>query len=229
LSDLLVVAAAAFFLLHVLPSTPVRARSVALAGEGVYLAVFSLLSLVTIWWLTKQFNAAPYGTKLWFAPSWWPWLQAALILFALILSVGGLTTPNPSSPGAGKLLESPHAAGGIFAITRHPVMWGAGIWALAHMVSVATPRGLWFFGAFAATALVGIWLQQKRKRATLPGWTAFEAKTSFFPFAAILDGRAKLSLKAIGWWRAAIALALWAAVLHYHFWLFGARPLPLAT
>jgi uncharacterized membrane protein len=146
LSDLLVVAAAAFFLLHVLPSTPVRARSVALAGEGVYLAVFSLLSLVTIWWLTKQFNAAPCGTKLWFAPSWWPWLQAALILFALILSVGGLTTPNPSSPGAGKLLESPHAAGGIFAITRHPVYVGCRNLGIgAHGFSCYAPRPLVFW------------------------------------------------------------------------------------
>jgi uncharacterized membrane protein len=229
LSALLIMAAAAFFFLHMLPSTPLRARSVALAGEGPYLAIFSVLSLLTIWWLTRQYNGAPYGTKLWITPVWWTWVKAVLILFAFILIVCGVLTPNPSSPGAEKLLNRADAGGGVFAITRHPVMWGVGIWALAHVISQATPRGLLFFGSLAATALIGIWLQDRRKRAALPAWSAFEANTSFFPFASIFQGRAALSLKAMGWWRIAIAVVLWAAVLHFHLSLFGVHPLTLPT
>ena len=217
-----------FFVLHLLPSTPLRPRAVALAGEGIYVAAFSILSIAAAYWMTHQFNAAPYGDKLWFDPGWWPWVKAALILFAFILVFGGSLTPNPSAPGGASVLENPGAAGGIFAITRHPVMWGIAIWAVAHMVSLATWRGFAFFGALAATALIGSYAQQIRKSASIPAWSAFEAKTSFWPFVAILQGRAKLSLKAIGWWRIAIAVFAWAAALHFHTWLVSVNPLPYA-
>ncbi len=222
----LLAASAVFLLLHSIPATPLRARLIALTGEPVYSAIFSVASLVAIWWLASSFNAAPYGAKLWTVPGAWLLAMAALILFAFILVVAGYTTPNPSTPGGGKVLEKGDAAQGIFAITRHPAMWGFAIWAIAHAISQATPRGLVFFGAFAATALIGSWLQQRRKRATLPGWPAFEAKTSYWPFAAILEGRAKLSLKAIGWLPIAIAAVLWAVFLHFHATLFGVDPLP---
>ena len=222
----LLVASAAFFLLHMLPATPLRARFIALTGEPVYSAVFSLASVVAIWWLASSFNAAPYGAKLWTVPEWWLLLKAALILFASILVVAGFATPNPSAPGGAKVLEKGNAAGGIFAITRHPAMWGFAIWAIAHLISQGTVRGFAFFGCFAATALIGSWLQQRRKRAELAGWPAFEARTSFWPFAAIVEGRAKLSLQAIGWRRIAAAVILWAVILHAHAWLFGVQPLP---
>ena len=225
----LLAASFGFFFLHMLPSTPLRPKLVAAAGEGAYTGAFSILSLLAIWWLARVFEAAPYGDKIWAVPDWWLWLKAALILFALILVLGGVLTPNPASPGAGKLLENPNVGEGIFAITRHPVMWGAAIWAITHMISEAPVRGFLFFGALAATALIGSWLQQKRKRATLPGWSAFEAKTSFFPFVAIMEGRAKLSLKSIGLWRIAVAVAVWAVIVHFHAHLFGAQPLPVYT
>jgi uncharacterized membrane protein len=225
----LTAAASWFFLLHVVPSTPLRPRAIAIAGEGAYTAIFSILSLIAFYWLWRQFNVAPYGDKLWFVPDWWRWTQAALILFAFILTFGGFLTPNPSTPIGAQALENPKAAEGIFAITRHPVMWGVAIWAITHIISQASWRGFAFFGALAATALIGSWLQQNRKRDTVPGYAAFEAKTSYFPFAAILRGRAKFSLRAIGWWRIAIALVAWAAILHLHSWLFGLQPLPLSA
>lgn len=221
----LIAASSAFFLLHMLPGTPFRARFIALAGGQVYQAVFSLASLAAIWWIVSSFNAAPYGDKLWVAPAAWQWLKAALVLFAYILIVAGFATPNPYTPGA-PIPENGLAGEGIFAITRHPVMWGIAIWAIAHTISQPNARGFAFFAGFAATALIGSWLQQKRKRAELPGWAAFEAKTSFWPFAAILQGRASLSLKAIGWWKIAVAAGLWALILYFHFSWFGAQPLP---
>ena len=225
----LTAAASWFFLLHLLPSTPLRPRAVAIAGEGAYTAIFSLVSLVAFYWLWHQFDIAPYGDKLWLVPDWWRWVQAALILFSFILTFGGLLTPNPSTPIGAQALKNPNVADGIFAITRHPVMWGVAIWAVTHMTSQATWRGFAFFGALAATALIGSWLQQNRKRDSVPGWEPFEAQTSFFPFVAILQGRAKFSLRAVGWWRIAIAVVAWAAILHFHPWLFGAHPLPISA
>lgn len=223
-------ASSAFFLLHLLPATPLRHRAIALAGEAPYSGVFSLLSIVALWWMVRAFEAAPFGRGFWSVPVWWLWLEAAVILFALVLIVGGILTPNPSSPGGGEIIaQRQDLAQGIFAITRHPVMWGIAIWAIAHAVSEATLRGFEFFGTFAATALIGSWLQQRRKKAEIPAWARFEAKTSYLPFAAIIQGRTKLSLKAIGWWRIAVAVILWAAILHFHYQLFGVQPLPSET
>jgi uncharacterized membrane protein len=222
----LVVASALFFVIHLLPSTPLRPGAVALAGEAVYGAAFSILSALAIYWMVHEFNAADYGDKLWISPEWWLWLKAALVLFAYVLIIGGVLAANPSAPGGEKLADAGAAATGIFAITRHPLMWGIAIWAVAHIVSQGTWRGMTFFGSLAATALIGSWLQQRRKRVTVPGWAAFEAKTSFWPFAAILSGRARLSLGAIGLWRIGIAVAAWAVIVHFHFWLFKVQPLP---
>jgi len=171
--------------------------------------------------MSREFNAAPYGEKLWLVPLWWVWVKAALVLFAFVLIFAGVLNPNPSSPGSEKVLETPTATDGVFAITRHPVMWGVAIWAFAHLISQATWRGFAFFGAFAATALIGSWLQQRRKRVSVPGWANFESKTSFFPFLALIEGRATLQVRAIRWLPLLVAVIAWAAMLHFHGWLFG--------
>jgi uncharacterized membrane protein len=222
----LLAASATFFLLHSVPATPLRARFVA-AFPQLYAAIFSLASAGAIWWMVHAFNAAPYGEKLWTMPETWLWLKAGLVFFAYVLIVCGVITPNPSAPGGDKVLAKRDAAEGIYAITRHPLMWGIAIWAIAHMISMPNARGLVFFGGFAATALIGSWLQQRRKRWEVAGWGAFEAKTSYWPFWAIFEGRAKFSFAAIGWGRLAIAAALWALILHFHLSWFGVQPLPV--
>jgi uncharacterized membrane protein len=55
-------------------------------------------------------------------------------------------------------------------------------------------------------------------------WTPFAESTSSLPFLAIAQGRNRLSLAEIGWWRVAMALVLYAAFLGAHAWLFGVSP-----
>jgi len=130
-------------------------------------------------------------------------------------------------PRGGALLEHPNIGQGVFAITRHPGMWAFAIWATAHLISQPNWRGFWFFGLFALTALGGAYLQEKRKARELgEGWARFESKTSFIPFVALAQGRARLSLHQIGLWRLGVAALIWAMILHLHVWLFGASPLP---
>ena len=43
---------------------------------------------------------------------------------------------------------------------------------------------------------------------------------------AVLQGRARLSVAGIGWWRIGVAVLLWAIMLHLHPWLFGVAALP---
>lgn len=216
-----------FLAIHIVPATPLRRNATAAMGEGGYMGLFSLLSLIVLVWWVQLFNTTPYDAALWTVPVWWPWIKAALMLLAAVLFVAGLSSPNPTLPQGGKLLEQPDVGSGIFAVTRHPLMWSFGLWGIAHLVSQPNWRGVWFFGVFALTAIAGSVLQERRKAATYgTSWQRFTAKTSFVPFLAILQGRARLSLVEIGWWRIGLAVFIWALLLHLHPWLFGAAALP---
>jgi uncharacterized membrane protein len=224
---MLAIAGLFFLAIHVLPVTRLRGQAIAAIGEGPYLGVFSLVSLLAIWWWVRAFEDAPYDARLWSYAAWWPWLKAALVLFAFILLVAGLSSPNPTLPRGGNLLDRPDVGAGIFAVTRHPAMWAFGIWGIAHFLSQPNWRGFWFFGIFAITALGGALLQEVRKaRQYGASWQRFTAKTSFVPFVALMQGRASLRLADIGWWRIALAVLLWAALLYLHARLFGVAPLP---
>jgi uncharacterized membrane protein len=216
-----------FLGIHIVPATPLRRGATAAMGEPAYMGLFSLLSLIVFIWWVQVFNATPYDAALWTIPAWWPWVKAALMLLAAVLFVAGLSSPNPTLPQGGALLERPDVAAGIFAVTRHPLMWSFGLWGIAHLISQPNWRGFLFFGLFALTAIGGAVLQERRKTATYgASWQRFTAKTSFVPFLAILQGRAKLSPSEIGWWRVGLAIFIWALLLHLHPWLFGAAPLP---
>lgn len=217
-----------FLAIHAIPATSLRARAISTMGQGAYMGLFSALSLVIFIVWTYAFGNAAHDTPLWIAPAWWLWLKALLMLFAFLLLAGSVTAPNPTAPNAGNLLDRPDIATGIMAITRHPMMWAFAIWGLTHLISQPNLRGLFFFGIFAATAISGAILQEKRKAATYgERWQHFVAKTSFVPFMAILQGRAHLTISELGWWWIGLAILLWAAILHLHSWLFNAIPLPI--
>jgi len=221
------IAGLVFLGIHLFPSTPLRGRAIGAIGEGAYMGVFSVLSLAVIYFWVNAFNNAYGYAGLWTYPVWWPWVKAVILLFAAVLLVGAFSQPNPSVPKGGALLDRADIGTGVFAITRHPGMWAFGLWAITHFISQPNWRGFWFYGLFAVTALLGAYLQERRKAKELgEGWARFEARTSFLPFLAIFQGRAKLSISQIGWWRIGLAVAIWAILLNMHVWLFGASPLP---
>jgi uncharacterized membrane protein len=224
---MLAIAGLIFLAIHVVPATPLRQSMTGAIGEGPYMGLFSLVSLLSIFWWVRAFNGTAYDPPLWTYAAWWPWLKALILLLAAVLFVGGLSSPNPTLPRGGSLLERLNVGQGIFAITRHPLMWSFGLWGIAHLISQPNWRGFWFFGLFALTAIGGSVLQEHRKAAQYgASWDRFTAKTSFIPMLAVLQGRARLSLAEIGWWRIALAVLLWALMLFLHPWLFGAAPLP---
>jgi uncharacterized membrane protein len=224
---MLAIAGLIFLGIHIVPATRLRAGAINAIGEGPYMGVFVVLSLATLFFWAWAFEQAPVDARAWYYPNWWPWLKAVIMLFAFVLFVGGVASPNPTAVRQGELLERPDVGHGIFAITRHPLMWAFGIWGIAHLISEPNWRGFWFFGIFAIVALGGAWLQERRKaRAYGAAWQRFAAKTSFVPFVALIQGRARLSLAEIGWWRVGLGVVLWAAILHFHPLLFGVSPLP---
>jgi len=73
---------------------------------------------------------------------------------------------------------------GVFAITRHPMMWGFAAWAVTHALVAPSPAGLVLSAAIGILALGGA-AGQDAKKARLVGepWRDWEARTSFVPFA----------------------------------------------
>jgi uncharacterized membrane protein len=118
------------------------------------------------------------------------------------------------------MMAAPDAAWrptGIFTVTRHPVMWAFGLWALLHVLANGDLAGLVFFGAFAVLALPGTLAIDAKKRRAWPegSWQAFSASTSNLPFLAIAQGRTPFDWKGIGWKPLLIAAALYVAIV---FW-----------
>lgn len=220
----LILASLGFIVIHAIPATPLRAATVSAIGEKAYSALFSILSLVLLWAMIRFYSAAPAETPLWVLGAGARGVMALFIGFAFFLVITGSLGANPSSfaMGGAEKIGTEQPARGVFRITRHPVMMGIAIWALAHMLARPEPTAAVLFGSLALTAIGGARLQEMRKRVTLgEAWVRLEKVTSLTPFGAILAGRNKLAVAEIGWWRIAIALAAWAAFLYFHGTIIG--------
>jgi uncharacterized membrane protein len=102
-------------------------------------------------------------------------------------------------------------------VTRHPILWAIGLWALAHVLPNGDLASLLFFGALAALALGGTVLIDRKKRLALgSNWWRLAEVTSSIPFLAILAGRTRLRPHEIGLLRVVAGLLLFAVLLLAH-------------
>jgi uncharacterized membrane protein len=227
----LIAAAAFFVLIHLLVSgTRVRDALTGRLGQGPYMGLFSAASLAGLVWLGFAFGqarTAPGDEVLWGLTPTTRYVQIALQLAAMLLIVPGLTTPNPTSVRQEGALERPDVVRGMLRITRHPFLWGVAVFALGHLLVNGDAASLILFGSLLALALFGTAsIDAKRRRALGLTWDAFAAQTSNLPFLAVVQGRQRLALSEIGWWRILLAVAVWAALAWAHPWFAGVRALP---
>lgn len=223
----LVVAAAFFVGIHLLVAgTRLRDVIVGVIGEKAYMGLFSLVSLLGIFWLYWSFRGAP-TVIVWVAPLWFIHLGGLLMLIAFLFAAIGLTTPNPTSVLADGLLDDAHVVRGILRVTRHPFLMAVTLWALFHIIVRGDTASIVFFGCFAFLGIFGPGsIDAKRARKMGAQWQNFAAKTSVFPGAAIIAGRNRLVLSEFAVWRIAVGLLAFGSVLFAHFWLFGVSPVP---
>ncbi|MFM6950298.1 MAG: NnrU family protein [Novosphingobium sp.] len=205
----LVAAAVAFVGTHFALSHPLRAPLVKAVGAAGFQIVYSLVAFATLGWMVMAYRAVGPEAGLWDGSQALPWAIASLLtLVAAILFVGSLMgNPALPQPGAAALADKP--VHGVFHVTRHPMMWGFALWALAHALISPSPRSLVLTASIGFLALVGSHLQDRKKQALMgAAWAGWEAKTAYWPK---LGGLTKAGLLS---WLAGLLLWLVATYLH---------------
>ena len=206
----LLAATLAFVGTHFALSHPLRAPLVRRIGEGPFLGLYSLVAAATLVWMIVAFRAAP-AADIPGGVGDAGWISASLLTIpALLLFVGSLWK-NPALPNPGAPKAIARAPTGVFAVTRHPMMWGFALWALAHLMLAWSWRTTIVALAIGFLALVGAHMQDRKKEALLgDAWAGWEAKTSYWP-------RWQHLFRA-GWglWAATIVLWLVATWAHIH-------------
>lgn len=199
-------------------STWVRDDLVRRLGERAYLGLFTAVSLILLAWLIRAYATVQDPILEWGR------VQALLVVplvvmpVALLLFVGGYTQRNPTAVMQKHTLPTERPAPGVLAITRHPLMWGIGLWAIVHLIVSDDLASIVFFAALAILALYGTRLLDAKKQRTWPAeeWQRFASVTSNVPFAAIFTSRNEFRIKEIGWWRIMLAGVLYIVLVPLH-------------
>ena len=215
----LAAAAAAFVGTHFLLSHPLRQPIVDTVGSAAFLGVYSVVAVATLGWLVAAYRAAPAGTPLWpVGDGLWA-ASTVVMLLASILLMGSIVR-NPALPNPGSPTPVPAEARGVFAITRHPMMWAFALWGICHIAVYPVAANIVLAAAIIVLALVGAALQDRKKAMLQPDtWPDWQKKTSFWPFGAIVTGKARLA--GFGMHALAGGVVLWLAASWAHIPLTG--------
>ena len=168
-----------FLATHFLMSHPFRAPLIRLLGGKGFQIVYSLVAILLFGLMIWSYDAIGREPAAW-EPTEWAWNVGAVLLWLGAILFVGSFVGNPALPGAPGPRGGPK---GVFAITRHPMMWGFSLWAISHIIVIATPKAVMFYGSILVLALVGSALQDSKK-AGLMGerWHEWTAQTAFIPF-----------------------------------------------
>ena len=217
-SGMVLAAAGSFVGTHFVLSHPLRRPLVAILGEGGFGGVYSLVAAVTLGATAWAYRAAPVTEPAWDVGDGLWALATAAMLVASVLLMGSLVR-NPALPGAEKQAATAQARG-VYGITRHPMMWAFAIWGASHILVLPIAKNIVLSAAIVVLSLVGAALQDRKKARLDPeGWTAWQSRTSYLPFAAIAQGRATLG--AFGLHATLGGLLVWLVATWAHIPLAG--------
>ncbi|PLX38019.1 MAG: NnrU family protein [Hyphomicrobiales bacterium] len=215
-----------FLLAHVIPTRPgVRRAATEAIGERSYIVGYSVMSTGLLAWLIFAAWRAP-SEQVWDPAPWQAGLALVLVPLGFVLFIAGSLTRNILSVTFRAGADS--SAGAVLALTRHPVLWGLALWALAHTVANGDLVGIVLFGTLAAFAMLGTLIVDKRKKRLLGAerWAELAEGTANLPFIGMVSGGRRPRFDA----PLAIAIAATAIVVLLllvvpgHQWLFGMDP-----
>jgi uncharacterized membrane protein len=207
-------AAAAFVGTHFLLSHPLRKPIVDTVGSAAFLGIYSAVAASTLGWLAFAYLAAPAGTLLWPVGDGL-WAAATVVMLLASILLMGSIVRNPALPNRGPPTAVPAEARGVYAVTRHPMMWAFALWGICHIAVYPVAANIIVASAIIILALVGAALQDRKKEALQPDtWPDWEGKTGYWPFGAIVSGRARLG--GFGMHALAGGVVLWLAATWAH-------------
>ncbi|MFP3942585.1 MAG: NnrU family protein [Alphaproteobacteria bacterium] len=185
-------ALAVFLAAHLVPAIPlVRRRLVRTLGEKTYLASYSALSMILLVWVIVALLRAPY-IHLWTpAPEAYR-VTVVLMAPAFVLVTAGLLEANPLSVSMSTAKFDPERPG-IGGVTRHPVLWGFGLWAATHAAVNGALAPVVLFGGMTLLSLGGMAMvdAKRRKQLGAEDWRRLAGPMPVVPFRAVFKWRAE--------------------------------------
>lgn len=211
----IIAATAAFVGTHFLLSHPLRAPLVARLGPRGFQLLYSLVAFATLGWLIYAAGRVEAEAPLWITPDWL-WIAGALLMLLASVLLAGSLFGNPALPAPGAEKLATREPKGVFAITRHPMMWSFAIWGVVHILVWPTPSNIVVGLGIIILALGGSAAQDAKKtRRHGDVWRSWRARTAFVPFTGMAPPAA--------WWPGSGVLIggllLWLAAMWAHIWL----------
>lgn len=215
----LILSVAVFIGAHSLSNwKPLRGPIEAKYGRTAFYGGYSVISTVLLVWVVAAALDSP-TVVVWEQRAWMRWVPPLLMPVACLLWVLGMTQRNPFSIGLGGRGYDP-ARPGVVRLTRHPIIWGLGLWSAVHIVPNGHLAGLVLFVPLLLLCLVGPFILDAKRRRSLG-----EAEWRRLADAARPFDAARL-LAELGWARILGGLALYPALLWLHPLVIGLSPLP---
>lgn len=192
---LFIILLAAFVLTHIgMATAGVRDGLVARLGEKGFQAVYALVSLALLGGAMLVYRDLE-PLILWVAPTGAWHLATLVMLLASILFVGSVTPANLALVGVAPnalagVPASDRLASGVLRITRHPMMWAFGLWAIVHALLSGSLPTVTLAAGIGTLALLGAAHQDGKKRRLMGAtWERYERETSYWPLGAQLSGK----------------------------------------
>ena len=211
-----------FFVSHSLPVRPsVKDTLRRYIGKSGFVAVYSGLSVFAVAWIIVAAGRAPY-LELWPWNPWQSWITIGLMAIASVLFGLTIGKPNPFSFGGTNNEQFDPGQPGILKWTRHPLLVVLLLWSLGHVFPNGNLAHILVFATFAAFAVVGTMLIDRRKQGEMGNrWHELVAQTGNHGFSINRKNVWPFALRTIA------GLLLFLVVLLLHQAVIGVSPLPL--
>lgn len=208
----LIAANVAFVGTHFAMSHPLRSPMVKALGAGGFQGAYTVVSFAALAWVYFAFTAAPPADLAGSGEA--GWIAATIITWPAMILLAGSFIGNPALPTPMAEAQARAAPGGVFLVTRHPMMWAIGLWAASHMILFWSTRTMITALAMGVLALVGAKLQDAKKEVLMgDAWAQWESRTSYWPRWGKLPSVGAVPLVA--------GTVLWLAGSWIHLWRAG--------
>lgn len=211
-----IAAFAVFFVTHSVPVRgAVKSKISALISPRGFTLVYSTLSTAILTWLIIAAGRAPY-IEIWAFAPWQKHVPLTAMAIATIVTALAIGRPNPLSFGGSNNDRFDPQNPGLIGWLRHPLLFVLLVWSFAHMIPNGDLAHIILFGIFAAFALLGHLLINRRQKRLLGS----------AQWSRLTDTKRSLTPTKNGLIRLAIGVTLYLLLLYLHTPVIGISPLP---